>query len=115
MFIVYFFPLSSFMNNWQQQAAELAEKYDLKHSPEVHALDLLSELGEVAKELLLATNYGTKSAEFSADLSGELGDLLYSVCMLAVSAEIDLDNAFAETLQKYHKRFAQKGHTGSQS
>lgn len=103
------------MQNWQHQAQQLAEQFNLLHSPETHALDLMSELGEVAKELLLATNYGENSAEFSPNLSAELGDLLYSVCMLAVSAEIDLDDAFTKTLEKYRTRFAEKGHTGSQS
>jgi hypothetical protein len=44
--------------NWQQQTAEFAQKRNLTREPGVYALDLLSELGEVAKLILQATDYG---------------------------------------------------------
>ena len=43
------------MTNWQTRATKFAEDHNLTRSPGVYALDLLSELGEVAKEILLAT------------------------------------------------------------
>jgi hypothetical protein len=46
--------------NWQQQSAEFAQKQNLTHAPGVYALDLISEVGEVAKEILLATDYGER-------------------------------------------------------
>lgn len=44
--------------NWQQQSIEFAQKQNLSHPPSVYVLDLISEVGEVAKEILLATDYG---------------------------------------------------------
>lgn len=44
--------------NWQRRAADFAAKHNLHHDPRVYALDLMSELGEVAKEILLVTDYG---------------------------------------------------------
>jgi hypothetical protein len=40
--------------NWQQQTAEFAQKRNLTRQPGVYALDLLSELGELAKLILEA-------------------------------------------------------------
>jgi len=104
------------MTNWQQRASEFAEKHNLIRSPGVYALDLLSELGEVAKEILLATDYGKRPlpTQFNqSDLAGELGDALYSLCLLAHASGIDLEAAFATTLTKYEQRRQQQGNPGS--
>jgi NTP pyrophosphatase (non-canonical NTP hydrolase) len=102
--------------NWQQQAVAFAEEHQLVHNPEVHTLDLISELGEVAKEWLRVTNYGRSSTtpHTTAEIHAELGDTLYSLCLLAYSCGIDLDTAFAETLHKYQTRIQQTGSPGNQ-
>jgi NTP pyrophosphatase (non-canonical NTP hydrolase) len=106
-------PTSKLMENWQQQAATFTQKHNLSHPPSVYALDLMSELGEVAKEILLATNYGERPFQFSPSLQSELGDALYSLCQLATCADVDLNAAFSATLTKYERRWQAKGHIGS--
>lgn len=101
------------MKTWQQQANEFAQNHNLSHPPSVYALDLMSELGEVAKEILLATDYGKRPFQPTSDLQSELGDALYSLCQLANSTGIDLDDAFTATLAKYESRWQTKGHFGS--
>jgi NTP pyrophosphatase (non-canonical NTP hydrolase) len=103
--------------NWQEQAAEFAEKQNLTHPPGVYALDLMSEVGEVAKEILRATGYGERpfTPPPSPNLALELGDTLYSLCQLASSAGIDLDTAFALTLEKYRQRLRDSGHISSET
>lgn len=101
------------MKNWQQRAASFAQKQNLTHDSSVYALDLMSELGEVAKEILLATNYGERPFQASPALQNELGDALYSLCQLATSAAVDLEAAFRATLTKYEERWQAKGHIGS--
>lgn len=103
------------MDNWQQRAAHFAQKHNLTHDAGVYALDVISELGEVAKEILTATDYGKKgSVQFEADkIGGELGDLLYSVCMLATAVDINLEHHFTQTLHKYETRQRTKGHISS--
>jgi NTP pyrophosphatase (non-canonical NTP hydrolase) len=101
------------MGNWQQRATEFAQKHNLSHPPSVYALDLMSELGEVAKEILLATDYGERPFQPSPELQGELGDVLYSLCQLATSTGIDLEDAFTSTLEKYKTRWQAKGHVDS--
>lgn len=105
------------MDNWQARAARFAQKHNLTRPPGVYALDLLSELGEVAKEILLATEYGERPYPTpppnASQLSGELGDALYSLCLLAESAGINLEEAFTSALQKYERRWQTKKHLGS--
>lgn len=47
------------MKNLQQKVKEFVEKYNLEHSAEISTLDLVTEIGEVAKEIIKSTNYGT--------------------------------------------------------
>ena len=44
----------------QDEVKEFTKKNRLSASPEVHMLDLMSEVGEIAKEILKATDYGKK-------------------------------------------------------
>lgn len=101
------------MSNWQTKAAEFSQNHNLHHPPSVYALDLMSELGEVAKEILLGMDYGQRPFQATPDLSGELGDALYSLCQLATAAGVDLDKAFTTTLQKYEQRWHEERHFGS--
>ncbi len=101
------------MNSWQTKAAKFSQKHNLSHPPSVYALDLMSELGEVAKEILLGTDYGKRPLQATPNLPGELGDALYSLCQLATAAGVDLDEAFTATLQKYEQRWQEKRHLGS--
>ena len=99
--------------NWQQRATHFAQEHNLSHPPTVYALDLLSELGEVAKEILLATDYGQRPFTPTSALTDELGDALYSLCLLASATDVNLDQALTKTLQKYEHRWHNKGHQGS--
>jgi NTP pyrophosphatase (non-canonical NTP hydrolase) len=91
-------------DNWQQRATEFAQKHNLLHPPGVFALDLASEVGEVAKEILLATDYGQRPFQSQPNLAAELGDVLYSLCLLASSAGVDLETALDAVLVKYTQR-----------
>ncbi len=101
------------MKNWQSQAADFAQKRNLHRPPAVYALDLVSELGEVAKEILLATDYGKRPFHPTSNLPAELGDTLYSLCQLATAANVDLDKALTTTLAKYEQRWHTKKQIGS--
>lgn len=101
--------------NWQTQATEFAKKHDLLHAPETHALDLVSEVGEVVKEILLATDYGKRPFSSHPHLAEEMGDVLYSLSVLATAVDVDLDQALASALAKYQKRMDSKNHVGSGS
>lgn len=102
------------MTNWQQQATTFAQEHELIHDPATHALDLLSEVGETAKALLLATQYGQRPLpDADPELSAELGDALYSLCLLSTACGVDLEAAFRAALQKYARRFQSYGDIGN--
>lgn len=102
------------MKNLQKRVLDFTKKYNLAHSNEISSLDLVSEIGEVAKEILKSTNYGQTPPQKREELKKEIGDVLYSLINLANSNEIDLEEAISLVLEKYKKRL-QKGSAGSEN
>ncbi len=101
------------MADWQRGVAAFARRHNLLHDPATHALDLVSEIGEVAKEVLLATGYGQRAPQFRPQLAGELGDALYSLLALAEACGVDADDALDAALEKYERRLTERGEAGS--
>ena len=99
---------------WQERVAGFARRHGLVHDPATHALDLVSEIGEVAKEVLLASDYGRRAPEFGPQLAGELGDALYSLLALAEACGADADRVLTAALEKYKHRLSERGEAGSQ-
>lgn len=89
------------------------EKYMKGLSAENRMLDIQSEIGELGKEVLKATDYGTKDFQVTEDLKLELGDALYSLLSFAYENKIDAKEQVEKVIDKYTKRFAKKGHIGS--
>lgn len=102
------------MKSLQEKVKNFCQKYNLQSSPEHQILDLVSEIGEVAKELLKMTNYGRKPLEYCDEIKTELGDALYSLITIANSFDVDLEEALKIVLEKYKKRL-QKGSAGSEN
>lgn len=100
-------------NDWQREVAALMRRHQLLHDPATHVLDLASEVGELAKELLLATDYGRRPAECGAALAEEIGDVLYSLLALAEICDVDADEALHTALAKIERRLAERGEAGS--
>lgn len=76
-------------------------------------LDTSSELGELAKEILKGSDYGTKNFKMSNDFKMEYGDVLYCLLSLASELEIDADECLEMALEKYKKRVAKNNNLGS--
>lgn len=102
------------MKKTQQKIKEFCDRHNLNHSQEISALDVLSELGEVSKEIIKSTNYGSKQFKKTENLSAELGDLLFSIITLANSLNISLEESLKFVLEKYEIRLG-KGTAGSES
>jgi NTP pyrophosphatase (non-canonical NTP hydrolase) len=101
---------------FQAQVRAFLSRHDLSHTPETHALDLASEVGEVAKALLAASDYGRSRPVVGDEaLAGELGDAFFSLVALAESLGVDLEAALQATLAKYESRLRTHGHIGSQA
>ncbi|HEY8417142.1 MAG TPA: nucleotide pyrophosphohydrolase [Limnochordales bacterium] len=70
---------------------------------------LAEEVGELAREL--NAHYGPKKkkpGEPAGDIGLELADCLFVLVCLANSLRIDLEDAFARTLEKYRVRDAHR-------
>jgi NTP pyrophosphatase (non-canonical NTP hydrolase) len=91
------------------------QRHGLSLQPELAGLDLLAELGEVAKELLKRTGYGIHPPLPGGDteLREEVGDLTYCLLALANALEIDLDGALVHAMAKYEARLLSSGDQGS--
>jgi NTP pyrophosphatase (non-canonical NTP hydrolase) len=99
---------------FQRRCRAFLTQYGLGHAPQIHTLDLLSEVGEVAKALLESNDYGRSPLQPTAELEEELGDAFFSLIALAESLELDLEAALEKALTKYQTRLAERGSAGSQ-
>jgi len=92
------------MKNLQQKIKLFCDQNKLNSSIEHRVLDTMSELGEVAKEILKMSDYGRSKIQYNEKLKMELGDVLYSIITVANSFDIDLEEALNKVLKKYEKR-----------
>ena len=99
------------MREIQERIKKFCKENDMESPTEHRVLDTMSELGEVAKEILKMSNYGRKPIEYREELKSELGDVLYSLITIANTFDIDLEEALRQVLEKYEKRF-KKGSAG---
>lgn len=86
----------------------------LKPMP-LHArlLDTQSEMGELVKEYLNGTNYGTKDFVLTDNFLMEYGDVLYCMLSLANELDIDAEKCLDMAIEKYQKRIDKKKNMGS--
>ena len=101
------------MSDLQDKVMSFIDQNSLRCDPATRALDLASEFGEVAKEILKASDYGKKPVAANNDLHEELGDLAFSLYALAAELDVDLEAAARAALHKYRNRLAAKGDAGS--
>jgi NTP pyrophosphatase (non-canonical NTP hydrolase) len=97
----------------QRSVRDFVAAHGLEASAEVRLLDLLSELGELAKEALEASDYGRQAFAPTPDWQGELGDALFSLVCLANETGVDMEQALHGALRKYERRLAARGDAGS--
>ena len=93
----------------QKELEAFTEQYQLYVLPEIAALDLASEVGELAKEVLQTTKYGTAEPVYREELGDELGDVLYALITLANHYDVDLEAALESRLDSYKRRIANGG------
>jgi threonine synthase len=98
---------------FQEKVRDFIIQHGLHHALETHVMDLVSEVGEVSKEALKATDYGQCPFVPTPELAGELGDALYALAALGDSCGVDLEQSLEEALRKYETRLEAAGHAGS--
>ena len=102
------------MKQIQEKVKKFCKENDLESSMEHRVLDLTSEIGELAKEVLKMTDYGSKEFQFREEAKAEIGDVLFSLITVANSLDVDLEESLDLVLEKYKKRL-KKGSAGSEN
>jgi NTP pyrophosphatase (non-canonical NTP hydrolase) len=97
----------------QGAVAAFVEENGLEAPVYARALDLVSEVGEPAKEVLEGTDYGRAPFEAPEGWTWELGDALFALVCLANSTGVDLEAALKAALEKYRGRLEFRGDAGS--
>lgn len=102
-------------NQFQGKVEKFMDKNGMNNPVENRMLDLVDEIGEVAKEINKMSEYGTKKAEFRNEIKMELGDAFYSLITVANFYGIDLIESLDDAMTKYKKRIERGGHAGSEN
>ena len=76
-------------------------------------LDIQSEMGELAKEYLKSSKYGTNDFSVTEDFKEEFGDVFYAILSLANELEINVEECVDVSLNKMKVRMEKKGTLGS--
>lgn len=76
-------------------------------------MDIESEIGELEKEYLKSTKYGTKEFEVSDDFKEEFGDVIYAILSLSNEVQISAEECLNISLEKMRKRMKEKNSFGS--
>lgn len=97
----------------QKQVAAFVKANRIETDVSHRVLDLASEVGEVAKEVLKSTNYGTRNFKSGENWRSELGDVMFSLACVANSTGVDLEKALTEVLEKYRERIGRTRQAGS--
>jgi len=100
----------------QKKVKEFNDKMNCHKEPMptyARLMDIQSEFGELTKEYLKGTKYGTKSFEMHHDFELEFGDTMYSILCLANELELDAEKCLEMVLEKYKSRIEQNGTMGS--
>ena len=97
----------------QMRVADFVARYGLDTVVAYRVLDLVSEVGELSKEVLQATDYGNSRFQPGENWEEELGDVLFSLICVANSTGVDLKQALSKVLEKYRERIESRQDAGS--
>ena len=101
------------MQEIQDKIRLFCEKYNLENNIDIRMLDIISEVGELSKEVIKGSNYGKKEFSKTENTDMEFGDVLFSLTVLANKLDVNLGKSLDMALEKYKKRL-KKGKMGSE-
>ena len=87
----------------------------LAEDVQTRAMMLASEVGELMKEVVRATGYGTREFAVTPEFRDELGDVMADLALLAGAAGVSLTECAELTVAKMRSRFAEYGSVGSRT
>lgn len=102
-------------SEFQRKVRKFMEENNMDNPVENRMLDLVDEIGEVAKEINKMSGYGTKVPEFRQEIIMELGDVFYSLITIANYYDVNLLESLNLAIGKYENRIKNGGHAGSEN
>ncbi len=97
----------------QQTVVEFINKHEIYCDTNSRYIDVVSEIGELGKELLKSSQYGAQQPTATHNTVEEVGDCLFSLLALCSTLGIDSEQALKNAISKYQKRFDDKGEISS--
>jgi NTP pyrophosphatase (non-canonical NTP hydrolase) len=97
----------------QNKVLNFVKKNKIETQVESRLLDLSSEIGELSKEVLKGSDYGSKKFVNTDEWVNEFGDVFFSLICLANRTEVDLERPLEKALDKYRERTNYKGDISS--
>jgi len=101
------------LSETQRRVADFLAVHALEAPLMERLLDLVSEVGELAKAALAASEYGHAPFTVTAAWREELGDVTFALLGVAAASDVDLATAFEDALDKLTCRLAATGDAAS--
>ena len=92
------------LNLIKKKVDDFCKQNNLSNSPEFRFLDLVSEVGELSKEILKSSDYGKKKIQLTENMKSEFGDILFSLITTANAFDVNLETELNSVLEKYERR-----------
>ena len=83
----------------QNRVLSFMNQHDLTGDGAIRYIDLVSEVGELGKELLKAGSYGTLECRKNENMVEEMGDCLFSLLSLCCALDIDAETALKKRVR----------------
>ena len=93
------------MREYQDKIREFIGTYQLEDTAEMRFYSLVSEMGSLAKEIMMATDYGYEDIDATDGIIEELGDVIFSVLNLCNILGVDAASALTAARKRYEKKF----------
>jgi uncharacterized protein YabN with tetrapyrrole methylase and pyrophosphatase domain len=97
----------------QKVVEDFIKEYNLNCTEKIRYMDLVSEVGELGKEIIKSCNYGKQEFECTLEIKDEMGDCLFSLIALCYEMNINVNSALNSSIEKYKNRFSINGEIGS--
>ena len=93
------------MREFQDRIREFIGTYQLEDTAEMRFLSLVSEIGALSKEIMMATDYGYEDIDATDEIIEELGDVIFATLNLCNILGVDAASALNAALSRYEKKF----------
>lgn len=97
----------------QERVKTFVALHGLRCGEQVRYMDLVSEVGELGKELVKGSHYGTQTYKQTEATRMEVGDCLFALLALCDELGVDAEDALQNALDKYEARYKVKGRVDS--